>query len=187
MEFKCANCGNIFDDSLGVCPACGSAVSKPEETAAHVPTQGGSHENAYDPNASYQYVPNPEQNAQTPLNYQYQSYGCNFGQPPQQDYQQQSAYQNYPGYQPPNNAYCNNYPPAKSKLAAGLLGIFLGGLGIHNFYLGYTSKAVIQLLLSVLSCGCLAVVSAIWGFIEGILILTGSTITTDASGRPLGD
>lgn len=30
----------------------------------------------------------------------------------------------------------------KSKLAAGLLGIFLGGLGIHNFYLGYTGKAV---------------------------------------------
>ena len=28
---------------------------------------------------------------------------------------------------------------AKSKLAAGLLGIFLGGFGVHNFYLGYTT------------------------------------------------
>lgn len=37
----------------------------------------------------------------------------------------------------------------KSKLAAGLLGIFLGSLGIHNFYLGYTGKAVAQLLISV--------------------------------------
>ena len=36
---------------------------------------------------------------------------------------------------------------AKSKMAAGLLGIFLGGLGIHNFYLGYTKKAVAQLLI----------------------------------------
>ena len=39
-------------------------------------------------------------------------------------------------------------PPAdaKSKLAAGLLGILLGSLGIHNFYLGYTGKGVAQLL-----------------------------------------
>ena len=36
----------------------------------------------------------------------------------------------------------------KSKMAAGLLGIFLGGLGIHNFYLGNTGKGVAQLLLS---------------------------------------
>ena len=32
----------------------------------------------------------------------------------------------------------------KSKLAAGLLGIFFGSLGIHNFYSGYTKKAIIQ-------------------------------------------
>lgn len=38
--------------------------------------------------------------------------------------------------------------PQKSKMAAGLLGIFLGGLGVHNFYLGYTGKAVAQLLIS---------------------------------------
>lgn len=36
----------------------------------------------------------------------------------------------------------------KSKLAAGLLGIFLGGLGVHNFYLGFTKRALIQLLVS---------------------------------------
>lgn len=75
---------------------------------------------------------------------------------------------------------------AKSKIAAGLLGIFLGSLGIHNFYLGYTGKAIAQLLISLLSCGMLSFVSAIWGLIEGILILTGS-ISTDASGAPLKD
>ena len=37
---------------------------------------------------------------------------------------------------------------AKSKLAGGLLGIFLGGYGVHNFYLGYIKKAVIQLVIS---------------------------------------
>ncbi len=74
----------------------------------------------------------------------------------------------------------------KSKMAAGLLGIFLGAFGVHNFYLGYTGKAVAQLLISVLSCGIFAVASEIWGLIEGIQILTGS-IKTDAKGIPLKD
>lgn len=74
----------------------------------------------------------------------------------------------------------------KSKVAAGLLGIFLGSLGVHNFYLGYTGKAVAQLLISLLSCGALALVSEIWGLVEGIQILTGS-INKDAKGIPLKD
>ncbi len=76
--------------------------------------------------------------------------------------------------------------PGKSKIAAGILGILVGGLGVHNFYLGYTSKGVAQLLISLLSCGTLAAASSIWGLIEGILILTGS-INCDASGAPLKD
>lgn len=74
----------------------------------------------------------------------------------------------------------------KSKIAAGLFGIFLGALGVHNFYLGYNSKGLAQLLISVLSCGILSFVSGIWGFVEGILILTGS-INTDAEGNPLSE
>lgn len=70
----------------------------------------------------------------------------------------------------------------KSKMAAGLLGIFLGGWGIHNFYLGYTTKGIIQIILTVCSCG----LGSLWGFIEGILILCGS-INTDANGNPLGE
>lgn len=69
----------------------------------------------------------------------------------------------------------------KSKLAAGLLGIFLGGLGIHNFYLGYTGKAIAQIVLSF----CFGA-GAIWGLIEGIMILAGS-INKDANGVPLKD
>ena len=84
-----------------------------------------------------------------------------------------------------NNA-SNTNTQQKSKMAAGLLGIFLGSLGIHNFYLGYTGKAIAQLLISVLSCGILAFASAIWGLIEGVLILTGS-ISVDANGVPLKD
>lgn len=89
----------------------------------------------------------------------------------------------------------------KSKLVAGLLGIFLGQLGIHNFYLGYTQKAVIQLCVTlggyvlgtVLSVFCIGVLlylaptgMAIWGLIEGIMILTGK-INTDANGVALVD
>lgn len=43
------------------------------------------------------------------------------------------------------NNNLNSDPNAKSKIVSGLLGIFLGSLGVHNFYLGYTNKAVAQL------------------------------------------
>ena len=76
----------------------------------------------------------------------------------------------------------------KSKLVAGLLGIFVGGLGIHNFYLGYTNRGVTQLLLA--TVGYLIIIgpfiASVWGLIEGIQILTGS-IDTDANGNKLTD
>ena len=80
----------------------------------------------------------------------------------------------------------NKDPNAKSKVAAGILGILLGCFGVHNFYLGYTSKAIAQLLITILSCFILCPVSAIWGLIEGIMILTGN-IDQDATGRKLTD
>ena len=72
-------------------------------------------------------------------------------------------------------------PLAKSRVTAGLLGIFLGQFGVHRFYLGYTSIGVLQILVTIATCG----IGGLWGFIEGILILTGSAIKTDADGRPL--
>ena len=74
--------------------------------------------------------------------------------------------------------------PSKNKVVAGLLAIFLGGFGVHNFYLGYNGKAVAQLLITVLSCCLLSFISSIWGFIEGILILSGN-IDVDANGNKL--
>ena len=77
----------------------------------------------------------------------------------------------------------------KSKVAAGLLGIFLGCFGAHNFYLGYTGRAVAQLLITLLSFGILAPVSVLWGFVEGIVILCarpGQPLWgVDARGVPL--
>lgn len=71
----------------------------------------------------------------------------------------------------------------KSKLTAGLLGLFLGGFGVHNFYLGYNGKGIAQIALTLLSCGPIGI---IWGVVEGILIFCGK-IDTDANGIPLSE
>ncbi|MFJ7265693.1 TM2 domain-containing protein [Streptomyces sp. NPDC099050] len=64
----------------------------------------------------------------------------------------------------------------KSKLVAGLLQIFLGGLGIGRFYTGHTGMAIAQLL----TCGGLGV----WALIDGILFLVKDD-RTDKAGRVL--
>lgn len=68
-----------------------------------------------------------------------------------------------------------------------LLAIFLGTLGIHNFYLGFTTKAIIQLVVSLLGAAAFGigpVAIGIWALVEGIMILTGK-INTDANGVAL--
>jgi len=65
----------------------------------------------------------------------------------------------------------------KSRLAAGLLELFLGGLGAGRWYLGDNGIALLQLV----TCGgC-----GIWALIDAILMLTGSV--RDRYGRPLRD
>lgn len=56
--------------------------------------------------------------------------------------------------------------PPKSRTTFILLGVFLGMLGVHNFYAGYTGRAVGQLCLSVLTAGWLALASWIWAIVE---------------------
>ncbi|GAB2866479.1 TM2 domain-containing protein [Nocardioides pacificus] len=78
-------------------------------------------------------------------------------------------------------------PPAgglsdKSKVVAGILGILLGGFGVHQFYLGNSKKGAIQIGVTLVTCG----VGSLWGFVEGILYLIGKEgFTTDAQGRTL--
>jgi TM2 domain-containing membrane protein YozV len=69
---------------------------------------------------------------------------------------------------------------SKSRVAYILLGLFLGGLGIHNFYAGYGGKGLIQLLLTLLT-GWLVIpllVVLIWVIVEVC------TVTQDADGHP---
>ncbi len=65
-----------------------------------------------------------------------------------------------------------NPPPAgaEKKLLAGLLGILLGWTGAHKFVLGYTKEGIIQLIVSLVTCGFFGIV----GLIEGIIYLTKS-------------
>lgn len=62
-------------------------------------------------------------------------------------------------------------PDAKSKLVAGLLAIFLGTFGVHNFYLGYTGKAVTQLVQQPENkeTNVLAIVSLVLGILSIVL------------------
>lgn len=68
----------------------------------------------------------------------------------------------------------------KSKLVAVLLAFFLGGIGIHDFYLGYTKYGIIKIILTV----CTGVGGGIWALIDFIRLLTGS-LHTDAKGVEL--
>ena len=154
----CQKCGGEITEGLAFCPNCGAPVAPQPKYAA------------------------PEQNT---AQGQYQPYEQTQYQTYQQPYQQQ-PYQQPPYQQPP---YQQPAPPAgtaKSRLAAGLLAILLGTFGAHNFYLGFTKRALIQLLVSVLSFGFGAPVIAVWALIEGIFYLTSHEgYTTDANGVPL--
>ena len=58
--------------------------------------------------------------------------------------------------------------PESKRVVAGVLAIVLGSIGVHKFYLGYTSTGIIELLLG--CCG----IGGILGIIEGIIYLTKS-------------
>jgi len=59
---------------------------------------------------------------------------------------------------------------ADKKVIAGILGILVGSLGIHKFVLGYTTEGIIQIVITVITCGAGGIV----GLIEGIIYLTKS-------------
>ncbi|WP_096190868.1 TM2 domain-containing protein [Neobacillus soli] len=56
----------------------------------------------------------------------------------------------------------------KSKVAAGVLAILLGGLGVHKFYLGKIGMGILYILF------CWTSIPSLIGLIEGIIYLTKS-------------
>ena len=82
----------------------------------------------------------------------------------------------------------------KSWIVAVALAFFLGAIGAHNFYLGYTKKGglqlgvmVIGLVTAIIVIGGLVVAAvALWGFVEFIMIIIGAGgYDKDAAGMPL--
>jgi len=77
-------------------------------------------------------------------------------------------------------------PGADKKMLAGLLGIFLGGFGVHKFVLGYQKEGTTMAIIGGVALigtmipfvGCITVfgliATSIIGLIEGIIYLTKS-------------
>ena len=70
---------------------------------------------------------------------------------------------------------------SKDKTAAGLLAIFLGGLGIHKFYLGFTGPGLVYLLVNTIGFAITwmllfipNIALGVMAFVEGIIYLTKS-------------
>ena len=119
---------------------------------------------AYDAQQGYG-VPGPDANQQAAYAAGQQAYG-------------QPAY-GQPAYGQP---FAAGAP--KQWIVAVLLAFFLGTLGVHNFYLGYTTKGIIQLVLTITVIGIF--VSGPWALIDFImLIMRSGSYATDAQGQPL--
>ena len=59
-------------------------------------------------------------------------------------------------------------PGAEKKIVAGILGILLGGLGIHRFYLGDMVGGILRIVITVVTCGF----GSLLGLVEGIIYIT---------------
>ncbi len=103
-----------------------------------------------------------------------------YGYTPPQPMYSPPQYQPQPGMAPPPGYI------QRSRIAAGILAIFLGYLGIHSFYLGNTSQGLMKLLISLLTFGIGAIVMTVLGILDGVKLLDGR-INTDAYGVYLKD
>ena len=106
----------------------------------------------------------------------WQANGQAYQQPGGQAYQQsQGPWQANQPYQQP---YAQAAPNTKDHVAAGLLAIFLGSLGIHKFYLGYNTPGFIMLAVtivgSIFSLGIAGLAMVVISIVEGVLYLSKS-------------
>lgn len=61
-------------------------------------------------------------------------------------------------------------PEDSKRVLAGVMGLLLGGLGIHRFILGDTTGGILRIVITLVTCGF----GSLIGFIEGIIYLTKS-------------
>lgn len=160
---NCPSCGSVIADGSSFCFNCGAPVAQP---AGQAPTNPA-------PDAGYAAPQQPAQPVQ-PVQPGYAAQPVYGAQQPQQP-AQPGYYASTPAGQPVSGAPAG---AQKSKVAAGILGILLGSLGIHKFYLGYTQEGLIMILVTliggVITLGVAAGVMGIIGLVEGIMYLTKS-------------
>lgn len=150
----CTRCGSNNLDSDQFCRSCGAQLVKSGAEYGHR-SSSGSGQVPY---------PNPPS-----------------GSGRQHSPQSSSPYPGYQGFSPQSGP--SNYPMASQdwrvlgadkKILAGILGILVGGLGIHKFILGYKTEGLIMLLGTLLTCGVAGIVFGPVGLVEGILYLVKS-------------
>ena len=137
----CPQCGAPIEPGARECKFCGERLMQQQANQQQMPPQ-------YNQSMNQQY--NSQYNQ--PMN---QQYNPQYSQQPRTVYVQQPVY----------TTAINPAWPIKSKVAAGILAIFLGGLGIHKFYLGKTGMGILYLLF------CWTWIPGVLGFIEGIIYL----------------
>lgn len=170
-------CGRSLRSSDLFCPSCGRGATQPRSAASSNYQYPPPPQDAFRTYGPGQATPNPYGQAPTNPN-PYNSGPAPTGYP---------LYPQGPGPYPPvpYGGYPHAYPPAhigpqglypyrqKDKVVAGLLALFLGGLGIHKFYLGQAGWGILYLLFF---WTCIPMLVA---GIEGIIYLVQSDQSFD--------
>lgn len=163
----CTYCGAPLDDASGKCSFCGF-FNQLNASESGQSTQGDAASRVYSQTAQEMqprsYV-NQDYVDQETVSYTDPRWGGTVD--PSMQYGARQMPQTY-------NAWGGQNVPYKNKIAAGLLGIFLGSLGVHKFYLGESKVGMVYLMLTMLSCGVLSFIPGIISLIEGIIYLTMS-------------
>lgn len=181
----CRYCSRPFPDAATVCPSCGQPTGVMHNPNRPPPTMMQSPNQPYQPQSGGFGAPGQPQSGGFGAPGQPMSGG--FGAPGQpyqgQSYQGQPSSQQFYGQSgPPPRAFSYASGVSRQRSVYIILGLFLGGLGIHNFYAGYHGRGIAQLLINLLLGWWLvfpALGVMIWVLIEIC------TVTDDADGVPM--
>ncbi len=140
---RCPQCGAPIDTSAQECKYCGEKIKQQQTNQQHYYQSSGNTENMAEPVSQ---VRSPFQS--------------------QPQFQSQVINQQY--YERSNSSGIDPNWPIKSKIAAGILAILFGGIGIHKFYLGKIGMGILCLLFAWTG------IPVFIGVIEGIVYLCSS-------------
>ena len=180
MAYFCPNCGEPVKNAARFCESCGMKLREDEpevdytsytsrKSAGNVQYEQVSQAPVFNENEMQEVV--PVQEADTDPYAEYQRHTYDYKGRDRQEFNSSygransssQTYERY-GYEyMPDPSW-----PVRSKIAAGILGILLGGIGVHKFYLGQIGKGILYVLFAWTG------IPAIIGLVQGILYLTQS-------------